>query len=60
MQDREAEATGGLPELLAEYGRLVVELSKADPLQVERLRGRLAELDEAIDGWAAALETTRL
>ncbi len=46
--------------LLAEYGRLVAELSRAGPQQAQQLRERLAELDAAIDGWAAALDTARL
>lgn len=61
MGDAEFASAGGLPALLAEYGQRVVELgSTADPQRAQQLRQRLAELDGAIDEWAAALNTARL
>lgn len=39
----------GLPDALAEYGRLAARLPDTDPAGAELLRARLAELDDVID-----------
>lgn len=52
--------TGGLPALLAEYGRLAAQLSDAAPVQSERLHRQLHELDVVIDRYVADLPTQRL
>lgn len=49
-----------LPSLLAEYGRLAVQLSSADAEAVEQVRDRLRQLDELIDAYVAALPTERI
>jgi hypothetical protein len=51
---------GGLPELLAEYGRLAAQLPHADAGRAQRLRDRLHELDAVIDRLMDGLGTTRL
>lgn len=60
MSEGDPECVGGLPALLAEYGRLAAELSAACPQRAQRLHERLAELDVAIEGWVAELDTPRL
>ncbi|MBE9375225.1 hypothetical protein IQ251_12300 [Saccharopolyspora sp. HNM0983] len=45
----------GLPEALAEYGRLAARLPETDPAAADRLRARLAELDELIDRQVGSL-----
>ena len=40
--------------MLAEYGRLVVELSEVDPPEAERIAHRVRELDALIDCMVAA------
>lgn len=52
--------TGGLPALLAEYGRLAAQLSDAEPVRGEQLRRQLRELDVVIDRYMADLPTSRL
>lgn len=54
----EAHEQPSLPDLLAEYGRLVAKLSSADPAHAECLRERLGELDNAIDTCMARLGLT--
>ncbi len=49
-----------LPSLLAEYGRLAVQLSSADGGALEQIRDRLHQLDELIDAYVAALPTERV
>lgn len=48
----------GLPEALAEYGRLAARLSDTDPAGADLLRARLAELDEVIDQQVDSLAGT--
>ncbi len=60
MREGEDDSAGGLPALLAEYGRLAAGLPAASPEQVRRVHERLSELDVAIDGWARELDTRRL
>ncbi len=60
MRDEQAESAGGLPALLAEYGQLAAGLGTAGPEQARRVHERLAELDIAIDGWVAELDTAQL
>ncbi|RRO18898.1 hypothetical protein EIL87_05155 [Saccharopolyspora rhizosphaerae] len=47
--------TSNLPSVLAEYGHLAAQLPGASASQAERLRARLAELDEQIDDYVAQL-----
>ncbi|MBQ0924322.1 MULTISPECIES: hypothetical protein [Saccharopolyspora] len=47
--------TSNLPTVLAEYGHLAAQLPGASTQQAERLRARLAELDEQIDDYVARL-----
>jgi hypothetical protein len=49
-----------LPSLLAEYGRLAVQLSSSDAQAVEKIRDRLHQLDELIEAYVAALPTQRV
>jgi hypothetical protein len=51
---------GGLPELLAEYGRLAAQLPHADPHRAQRLHDRLRQLDAIIDRRVDGLGTSRL
>ncbi|GAA0536016.1 hypothetical protein GCM10011581_24380 [Saccharopolyspora subtropica] len=44
-----------LPSVLAEYGHLAAQLPSASHRHAERLRARLAELDELIDQHVARL-----
>lgn len=60
MSDEDPESAGGLPALLAEYGRVAAGLGAACPEQAQRLHERLAELDVAIDGYVAELGVPRL
>ncbi len=56
MQPSEREmAASSLPELLAEYGRLAVQLPGAGPDHAAWLQHRLAELDAVIDEAVASL-----
>ena len=45
----------GLPEVLAEYGRLAARLPDTDPGDAGLLRARLAELDDVIDREVSSL-----
>ncbi len=49
-----------LPSLLAEYGRLAVQLSSSDAQVVAQIHERLRQLDELIDAYVAALPTQRI
>ncbi len=52
--------TASLPELLAEYGKLAVQLPGADPDHAAWLRHRLAQLDVLIDEIVAGLGATQV